>query len=123
MNIDDYFNRRRRVAQEGNVIRLPVVIGHNRNEDILPMITVPDLLSINQHRDLSNLQPSRSQPQPSQQSQQSHRPQQRQVQPQNQDDEIINLVSDSDSSQDVQPRYTNNSRSDIIIDITELLVC
>lgn len=75
--------------------------------------------------------PQRQQPPPSLQQRQQlqlqleppsipQRQRQRQRQrPQETDDEIINLVSDSDSSQDIQPSFSNNHTSDYIIDITD----
>ena len=59
------------------------------------------------------------------QQRQSQQSQSQQRQHQQNDDEIINLVSDSDSdsSQDIQPSFSNNHTSDFIIDITDLCVC
>lgn len=62
---------------------------------------------------------------PLSQQRQSQQRQSLQRQSQQNDDEIINLVSDSDSdsSQDIQPSFSNNHTSDFIIDITDLCVC
>ena len=62
---------------------------------------------------------------PLSQQRQSQQRQSQQRQHQQNDDEIINLVSDSDSdsSQDIQPSFSNNHTSDFIIDITDLCVC